>query len=134
MWRSIQPKRKASGFTLIEVLVSLAIIAASVSSISMLIATTMRGTHFVERQLTTVETTRAIMTALPDRDRLEIGELSGQRAGHSWHVTVSPYDAPSTTPQRDPKWLPRLVTVSVRAPDGGSLQVNTVRLSGVAGR
>ena len=55
-----------AGFTIIEVLVALAVVAISLSSIGMLMATTVRGTaRSIERQLTELETTRGILAALP---------------------------------------------------------------------
>ena len=54
----------------------------------------MRGTRSIERQLTQLETTRAIVAALPDRDQLVVGHLSGALAGYRWRVDVSPFTAP----------------------------------------
>ena len=48
----------------------------------MLIATTVRGTRSIERQLAELETIRSILVALPDRDQLAVGSFSGERADH----------------------------------------------------
>ena len=90
MWRSTAPRRGTAGFTLIEVLVALSIVATTLTSIGALIASTARGTRSIETHLTRLEITRAIMTAIPDRNQLVPGNFSGAMAGHPWRVDVLP--------------------------------------------
>jgi general secretion pathway protein I len=115
-----------AGFTIIEVLVALAIVAISLSSIGLLIATTVRGTRAIERQVAELETLRSILAALPDRDQLAVGSLSGQRADHRWRIDVLPFA--ELDAQRATAWLPQSVVVTVLSPGGGAMQVETVRL------
>ncbi len=128
MCRSIPPKDATAGFTLIEVLVALAVVAISLSSIGMLIATTVHGTHSIERRLTQLGIARAVATALPDRDQLVIGNLAGGLADHRWRIDVLPYTATNVDQQQALKWLPQAVVLTVRSPDGAMLQLNTLRL------
>lgn len=133
MSRSIQLDQGTAGFTLIEALVALAIVAISLSSIGMLIATTVRGTRTIDHQLNAVETTRGILAALPDRDQLAFGTMSGERADHHWRIDVSPFDAASAVPSQATKWVPLSVVVTVRSPGGGTLRIETIRLRPGAG-
>jgi general secretion pathway protein I len=110
------------------VLVALAVVAVSLSSLGMLIATTTRGTRSIERHLIELETARSILAALPDRDQLAPGNLTGERAGRRWRVDVLPFVAPDIDPQLTTKWTPQAITVTVQSPDGGSTQVETIRL------
>lgn len=128
MSRSVRPDPATAGFTLFEVLIALAVVAISLSSIGLLIASTMRGTRSIERQLTQLETTRAIVAALPDRDQLVVGHLSGALAGYRWRVDVSPFTAPDMDLQQAARWLPQSVVVSSRAPDGAMMLIHTLRL------
>lgn len=128
MLRSVRPKRPTAGFTLIEVLVALAVVAISLSSIGMLIATAVRGTRSIERQLTQLETTRAVVAALPDRDQLALGNFSGALAGYRWRIDVLPFTGADVDPQQATKWVPQAVVVSARSPDGVMMQINTLRL------
>jgi general secretion pathway protein I len=130
--RSTAAKGTTAGFTLIEALIALAIVATSLSSIGALIATTVRGTRSIERHLTQLETARVIMTALPDRDQLVPGNFSGETAGHRWRVDVAPFNAANLS-VRQPAWEPQAVVVTVQSPSGGVLQINTVRLRRRAG-
>jgi general secretion pathway protein I len=119
--------RGSAGFTLIEVLVALAVVAASLAAIGTLIATSVRGVRAVEQHVTLVERARAIMAELPRRDELSIGEATGEIAGHRWRIAVLPHptglvDRPTS------KWVPRTVVATIRSPSGRVLQVHTVRL------
>jgi general secretion pathway protein I len=127
LFRSTAAKRTAAGFTLIEVLVALAIVAVSLSSIGALIATTVRGTRLMEERWTRLEIARAIATALPDRDQLVPGNMSGELSGHPWRIDVSPFIANVAPPPFTP-WVPQTVVVTVRSPAGATMQLGTVRL------
>ena len=134
MHRATAADRTTAGFTLIEVLVALAIVAISLSSIGPLIATTVRGTRTIEANLARLEIARAIATALPDRDRLVPGDISGEIARHRWHVNVSPFASANVTQQQQASWTPQIVVITVRSPVGAPMQISTVRLLKRAGR
>jgi general secretion pathway protein I len=116
-----------AGFTLLEALVALAIVAASLSPTAALIATTIRGTRSIERHLAQLETAGAIVAALPDRDQLVPGNFSGDTASHRWRVDVAPFRATNLGVGQS-AWEPQAVAVTVRSPFGGSFVINTVRL------
>ena len=128
MWRSTERKTGTEGFTLIEVLVALSIVAITLASIGALIATTARGTKSIEAHLTRLEIARAIMTALPDRGQLAPGSLSGEIAGHPWRVDISPFATSNTDSQADAVWTPQTVLMTVRSTTGAEMQISTVRL------
>jgi general secretion pathway protein I len=127
------PRRHAvrsatAGFTLIEVLVALSVIAVALTAIGALIATTVRGTRSLDTNLMLVETTRAIATALPDRDTFKPGNFSGEMAGHQWRVDVLPFLFTNVDPRLPTPWVPLTVIIRVQSPNGPILQFNTVRL------
>jgi len=119
--------RGTEGFTLIEVLVALSVVAVTLSAIGSLIAVTIRGARSVSGHLALVETARSIMTGLPDRGKLGPGNFSGEAAGHRWRVDVLPFYADFVDPQKT-DWIPQTVVVRVQSPSGPILQINTVRL------
>ncbi len=97
----------AAGFTLIEVLIALAIIAVALTAIGSLMAATVRGTHAIDRHLSLVETARAVEAALPDRAALAVGDLSGSIGGNRWRVDVAPLISNLVDPcraARDSTW------------------------------
>ena len=120
-------KRAAAGFTLIEVLVALAVVSISLAAIGSLIAVTTRGARAIGLHLTLVETARMIATGLPDRNQLLPGNFSGEAAGHRWRVDVLPFYADFVDPRKT-DWIPQTVVVRVQSPTGPILQVNTVKL------
>ena len=129
MYRLTDPDVATAGFTLLEVLVALALVAIGLSSIGGLVATSVRGAQSIEGHLTRLETARAVMAALPDRDQLESGTMSGMIADHSWQVQVLPLTANDFGFKPDSRWVPNavIVTVSSLRP-GGTMKVSTVNL------
>jgi general secretion pathway protein I len=121
-------RQAVAGFTLIEVLVALSVVAVSLASIGSLIATTVRGTRSLDTHLTQVETARAISTALPDRGQLKSGNLSGEVAGHRWRIDVLPFVAANIDPRQPTPWVPQTIVIRVQSPAGPIMQINTVRL------
>jgi general secretion pathway protein I len=127
LFRRNGSRRRARGFTLIEVLVALSVVAISLAAIGSLIAVTTRGARAVGLHLTLIETARMIVTGLPDREQIVPGNFSGESAGHRWRVDVLPFYADFVDPAQT-NWLPQTVVVRVQSPAGKVLQVNTVRL------
>ena len=128
LYRSNQADHLCAGFSLIEVLVALAIVSITLSSIGALVASTARGNRSIEAHLSTLETARAIMATIPDREQLAIGDWSGEMADHQWRIEVSPFALQKTDKQISSPWFPQSIVVSVRSPTGVTMQVSTVRL------
>jgi general secretion pathway protein I len=126
--RSTAPEDNASGFTLIEVLVALSIVAVTLTSIGALVATTVRGTRSIEDRLARLETARAIATALPDRDQFTSSRLSGEIAQYHWLVELRPFDLGERQSSPRAPWVPQTVVVTVQSPGGTPIQISTVRL------
>jgi general secretion pathway protein I len=116
-----------AGFTLIEVLIALAIVSISLAAIGSLMASTIRAMRSIDQRFALVETARAIETGLPGRADLT-GSLAGDLAGHRWRVDVSPFIANFVDPRLPSPWVPQTVVIRVQSPGGAILQVNTVRL------
>ena len=122
-------RARQAGFTIIEALVALAIVAASLAAIGGLIAASARGTHAVEQHVALIETARAVESSLPRRDQLAAGDFSGVLAGHPWRVEVVPFGAGGIDPELPSPWVPQTVVVTVRSATGGAkFQLATVRL------
>ena len=122
-----RPSRQA-GFTIIEALVALAIVAASLAAIGGLIAASARGTRSLDQHVALVETARAVEATLPRRDQLAAGEISGVLGGYPWRVDVLPFSAGGVNPLSQSPWVPQTVVVTVRSATGAQFQLATVRL------
>jgi general secretion pathway protein I len=114
------------GFTLIEALVALAIIAAVLSSIGAVIGTTVKGTRSIDQRLALSGAAETVLAALPARNALKPGRQSGELAGHRWRLDVAPLNAAADTAQG--RFVPLAVNMRMQAPGGPAIQVTTVRL------
>jgi general secretion pathway protein I len=126
--------RSDAGFTIIEVLIALAVVAVSVVAIGSVMSTNTRGVLSLERHVALMQTTRMIMaTKIPPRSALTPGTISGEEDGYRWTVDVSPLGGDNATKDTsgkdsDAKWIPELVRVRVRSPFGAVSDLRTVRL------
>ncbi len=117
----------AAGFTLIEALVALAIIAVVLGTIGSVIATTAKGTRAIDQRLALAGTAGTLLADLPARSLLKPGRRSGELAGSRWRVDVAPMAVPGGDPSSD-RFVPLAVNLRLQRPDGSAIQVTTVKL------
>jgi len=128
LFRSRHRKHASGGFTLIEVLVALGVIAASLAAIGATVAVAMRGAQSIDRRVAFRETLRALVTSLPDRRDLGGGSATGVAAGFRWRLDIAPFVATFVDPQAPTPWQPTAVVITVQSPAGQQIQINTIRL------
>jgi len=121
--------RRDAGFTIIEVLIALAIVAVSVVAIGSVMATNLRGVRSLEQHVALMQAARTVMTTgIPPRAELGPGAVSGQTDNYRWTIDVGPLGGDWTVPGADVAWVPELVRVRVRSPSGAVSDIRTVRL------
>ena len=91
----------AAGFTLIETLVALAIIAIVLGTIGSVIATTAKGTRSIDQRLALAGTAETLLADLPARAVLKPGRQSGELAGSRWRLDVAPMNVAGGNPATD---------------------------------
>lgn len=129
MFRSVESgERPDAGFTMIEALVALGVIAISLAALGSLIAGNVRATRWVADRLSLVDTARSVLTALPDRQQLSDGDSRGDISDYAWRVDVLPFRADFVDPQRATRWIPKTIVIRVQSPTGQILRLDTVRL------
>jgi general secretion pathway protein I len=126
--RSTEARPSIAGFTLIEALIALSIVAVVLAPIGALIASTARGARWIEAHLTRLAIARLIFTAIPDRDQLVSDRLSGEIASHAWRLEASPFESANTGSRIRTPWVPVKIVVTIRSPVGETMQLSTVRL------
>jgi general secretion pathway protein I len=122
-------ERHDAGFTILEVLVALALVAVVIVAVGAVMAGNVRGVRALDRHVALMQATRTAMaTAIPPRDQLQQGTSSGQNDGYRWTVDVSPLGGEWTVPNSEIAWVPELIRVRVRSPGGAVSDIRTVRL------
>jgi len=132
-----------AGFTLIEVLVALAVAAACLGAIAQVSGTSARGSRALDAHVGLLQTARAVETGIPARGDLAVGRTDGEVAGHRWRMDVRPLAVGGEDGGGDGgkgsgpdaaggpgggRWAPMDVLIRVRAPSGALLVIETVRL------
>ncbi len=120
--------RTRAGFTLIEVVVALALLAISLTAIGAVATTSARGTRSLEEHLALLETTRIVAATLPRDDQAALDGLSGEILGHRWRISSAPFVGNGIYQAPDSPWIPQTVVVRVRSPSGAVYGFETVRL------
>ena len=121
------PLKGEAGFTLIEALIALAIVAIALASIGGLVATVSRGTRSVSQRAALAAAADSLLTELPARNSLVPGRQSGQKDGNRWSVDIPPIAQGATG-----RWAPLMVVLDLQAPTGLAMKFTTVRLIPVA--
>ncbi|MBR1171942.1 PulJ/GspJ family protein [Bradyrhizobium liaoningense] len=116
-----------AGFTLIEALVALAIIAVVLGTIGSVIAATAKGTRSIDQQLALAGTAETLLADLPARALLKPGRRSGELAGSRWRIDVAPMRMAGGDPASD-RFVPLAVNLRLQRGDGAAIQITTVKL------
>jgi general secretion pathway protein I len=121
--------RRDAGFTILEVLVALAVIAVSVLAIGSVMSTNARGVRTLESHVALMQAAQSVLaTAIPRRNDLAPGVQSGQLRGYRWQIDVGPVGGGWTASDSDAAWIPELIKIRVRSPSGATVDLETVRL------
>src|SRR5579864_3881020 len=122
----IRPPRGTAGFTLIEVLVAIALLAVVLGAIGAVVGNTVRSIRSVDRRLPLLETAQSLIASLPARDALQPGTQSGASGEYRWRIDAvllnrnapdSAAAALSTAATGTPpkvNWMPLSITVRVQ--------------------
>lgn len=120
---------RTAGFTIIEVLVALAVVAVSIIAIGSVMSTNVRGVRSLEQHVTLMQAVRTVMASeIPSRAKIGFGTWSGRTNDHQWRIDVGPMGDEWSAAGTEVAWIPALVRVQVRSPSGAVMDVRTVRL------
>ncbi|HZC97884.1 MAG TPA: prepilin-type N-terminal cleavage/methylation domain-containing protein [Bradyrhizobium sp.] len=115
------------GFTMIEAVVALALVAVVLAAIGQLVASNSRGARILEQHLALTDTARLIASTIPRAGAPLSDDLAGQVSGHRWQMRVSPFvDDVSIIPES--RFIPQRIELRVQSPSGAILSLETVRL------
>jgi general secretion pathway protein I len=117
-----------AGFTLIEVLIAIAVVAITLTAIGSVMATTTRGVRSLEQHVSLMESARTIAANLPPRAQLSPGRLTGDIYGNRWQLDVSPYVGGGIPVVPGSQWIPQTIQIRLQTPSGAFLSLETIRL------
>jgi len=118
----------SAGFTIIEVLIAIAVVAICLTAISALIGATTRGVRSLEQHVALVETARTVAASLPSRTELGPGVIAGELYGSRWRMGASPFFGAATVLASDSPWIPETISIRIQSSSGAALSLETVRL------
>jgi general secretion pathway protein I len=136
----IRPPRGSAGFTLIEVLVAIAVLAVVLGAIGGVVGNTVRTIRSVDRRLPLLETAQSLIAALPARDALQPGTQSGTSGDFRWRIdavllnrnvpdnAAAALSTAATGAPAKVNWVPLAITVRVQGSEGPPMRLDTVRL------
>ena len=136
----IRPPRGTAGFTLIEVLVAIAVLAVVLGAIGGVVGNTVRTIHSVDRRLPLLETAQSLSASLPTRDALQPGTQSGTSGDFRWRIdavllnsnvpdnAAAVLSTAATGAPPKVSWVPLAITVRVQGGEGPPVRLDTVRL------
>jgi general secretion pathway protein I len=117
-----------AGFTIIEVLIALAVIAVCLAAIGSVVGMTSRSARSLEQRVELVEVVRSVAATLPPRSAHAATPGSGEIAGYRWRVDLAPWFGDGVIERPDSPWSPQTVTIHIVSPSGAMLALQTVRL------
>lgn len=121
--------RNVAGFTIIEVLIALAVVAGSMMAIGSVMSTNARSVRALEDHLALMQTAQTVLaTAIPPRKDISPGSLSGRLRDYRWLVDVSPLGDGWEADDQRVAWIPERIRIRVRAASGATVDIETVRL------
>jgi general secretion pathway protein I len=120
------------GFTMIEVVVALALVTIVLAAIGSLFASNARGARSLEQHVALVETARLVATMIPRSGGLASDDLAGEVFGYRWQMRASPF-LPEGLAVPDSKFIPQRIELRVRSPSGAIISLETVRLQSRGG-
>jgi len=118
-----------AGFTILEVLIALAVVAIAIVAIGYVMSTNVRGVRALENHVALIQTAQTVLaTAIPQRKELAPGSLAGQIRDYRWQVDIGPVGGGWVINNPEVAWIPQLVKIRVRSPSGAAIDLETVRL------
>lgn len=132
MLRTIYPEQEGeSGFTMIEAVVTLALVTVVLAAIGQLVAANSRGVRILEQHVALMETARLVATSIPRKGESLPDDLTGETSGDRWQMRLSPFVGVPEVPES--RFMPQRVELRVRSPSGAIFSLETVRLQNMSG-
>ncbi len=116
------------GFTLLEILVALSILAVALGAILQSFSSGLRSLGAAEAHALALMHARSQLAKVGPLIPLAPGEQSGTAGEYEWSVSVRRFAPPDGEPALDPALVPYQLDVTVTWPGGGRVGLTTIRV------
>lgn len=121
-------RARTRGFTLLEILVALTILAVALGAILQSLSSGLRSLGAAEAHAMALMHARSQLAKVGSLIPLEPGEETGAASEFEWTVSVSRFELPEGRLVADPALVPYQLDVSVTWPRGGRVELTTIRV------
>ncbi len=126
-------RKRQPGFTLIEIIVALAILAVALGTLFQAFSTGLRATTVTDRQAAAVMLAQSLLDRIGQDIPLAAGEQAGvSEDGLRWSIAIAPSPLIAPEHSADSPVIPFDVEVSVAADGGRPITLTTLRLAPAA--
>ena len=120
--------RGSAGFTLLEALIAIVILALSLSALLQLYSTGLRGIASIDDNLRARLLAQSVMAEISYDRRLRPGRLQGRLDQFAWTLSVAPFDDGEPAPQQPAQWTLHRLVLTVTWPQGRRIELQTLRM------
>jgi general secretion pathway protein I len=118
-----------AGFTILEALVALAIVAISLVAIGSLMGSSTRGARQLEQHVALVQAAyNALWLSFPSRQPPSSSIQTGQSTEQTWRADLEPFAMDFGPPTGEVQWVPRKVKLRVQSSSGAIIDLETIKL------
>jgi general secretion pathway protein I len=126
-------ERLDAGFTLVEQVVAIAVLAVTLAAIGRLVGSTLRGARQIEQRVPLIQAANSLLfNKMPARDGLTFSESEGEALGHRWRMRVRPAAVDPNPARENSNWAPMQVDLLIQSPSGAAMRLQTIRLQRAA--
>ena len=118
----------SAGFTLLEALIAIVILALSLSALLQLYSTGLRGVANIDDHLRARLLAQSVMAEMSYDRRLRPGRLQGRADQFAWTLSITPFDDGQPAPQQPGPWTLHRLALTVTWPQGRRIELQTLRL------
>jgi general secretion pathway protein I len=126
--RTCSERNGERGFTLIEAVVALALVAVVLAAIGAMVSANLRGVRGLEEHAALMQAARLIAAELPRKGEPLPDVVEGDMSGYRWQLRLSPFFDTDQVAQDDSRFIPERLELQVRSPSGAMVSLETVRL------
>src|SRR5262245_39530224 len=118
----------AAGFTLLEALIAIVILALSLSALLQAYGTGLRGVAKIDDHLRARLLAQSVMAELSHDRRLRPGSVQGRQDKFVWTLSVTRFDDGETPAQQPNPWTLHRLALTVSWPEGRRIELQTLRM------